>query len=91
VDTFIYCIPWREALHSLLVIVFRLVLLRAIVIDLGYVILGADITVVIIAEVLFDSIGAVVKLILVDLTVLYYPGVDNDVSHLRVRKFNYYR
>jgi hypothetical protein len=70
--------------------VFRLVLLGVIVIDLGRAILGVDMTIVIIAEVLFDSIDAVVKLTLVHLTILYYSDVDNDVGHFRFREFNYY-
>jgi hypothetical protein len=46
--------------------------------------------VIIVAEALFCSIGTVIELADVDLSVLCYPGVDDSVGHLRVSKFHYY-
>jgi hypothetical protein len=46
--------------------------------------------VIIAAEVLFYSVGTVIELADMDLSVLYYPGVDNSVGYLRVSKFHYY-
>lgn len=80
-STFVHCASGREALHSLLLIVFRLILLCTIAANLGCVILSADVTIIVAPEVLLYSIGAVVELVLIYLA---FPGIsriDDSVSH----------
>jgi hypothetical protein len=63
-STFVHCALGDEPFHSLLLVVFCLVLLSTIAAYLGCVTLSADVTVVVAAEALFHSAGAVVGLAL---------------------------
>ena len=56
---------------------------------LSYVVLGADIAVLVITEVLLYPTGAVVELARMDLSFPYHTGVYNSVSYTRVFKFHH--
>ena len=90
VGTFAHYALRDEPFHSLLLIVFCLVLLSIIAACLGCVTLSADVTVVIAAEALFHPAGAIVELALVYMAVPYHPSVDNGIGHFRVGEFNDY-
>lgn len=85
---FAYYISRSETLRPLLLVVFRLVLLCVIAANLGCVILSSDITVIVVAEALLHSIGAVIELALVYLAILCHPRVDCGISHFWVYEFN---
>ena len=87
-NIFAYCASRRESLHALLLTVFRLVLLCAIAANLGCVTLSADVAVVVTAEALLHSAGAVVKLALMYLAIPNQSGVNSGVGHFRLCKFN---
>ena len=63
-------------------------LLRAIAVRLGCVVLSADVAVVMAPEALLYSVGAVVELALVYLTVLCHSSVDDCVGYFWIFEFN---
>jgi hypothetical protein len=71
--------------------VLSLVLLSTIAVYLGYVILSANVAIIVVAKVLLHPIGTVIELVDVDLSVLYYPSIDNSVSYFGVYEFYYNR
>jgi hypothetical protein len=79
-STFIYHVSGSKPFSSLLLIVFRLVLLRIIAAYLECAILSADVTIIIALEILFNPIGAVVELVLVYIAVLYHSSIDSSVG-----------
>ena len=91
VNIFTYYISEDKFFPLLLTIVFYLILIRIVAAYLKYVILSADMIVIIAAEALLNSADAVIELILIYLAVLYYSGVDNSVSLFGVCEFKYYR
>jgi hypothetical protein len=58
-----------------------------IAISLGYIILSANITIIIVVEALFHSISIVIKLILIYLTIPYQFYINNYISYFWICKF----
>jgi hypothetical protein len=52
-----------------------------IAIYLGYIILSANITIVIALKALFHPTGIVIELVLVYMAILYYPNIDYGIGH----------
>jgi hypothetical protein len=71
--------------------VFYLVLLYVITINLGYIILSTDVAVIVVVEVLLYFTGAVVKLVLVYLTIPCQFSVDDGISYFWLCELNNYR
>ena len=88
VSIFADCTLGSEAFHSLLLAVLRLVLLCTIAANLGCVALSSDVAVVVAAEALFHSAGAVVELALMYLAIPCHSGVDDGIGHFWVCEFN---
>jgi hypothetical protein len=81
VDTFAHYTFGSKPFYSFLFIVFSLVLLGIIAACLGCVALSADVAIIVTAEALLYSIGSVIELADVDVSVLYHPSVNDSVSH----------
>lgn len=71
-----------ETLHSLLLAVFCLVLLRIIGANLRRVTLSTDVAIVVATEALLHSARTVVELALMYLALLCYSGIDYGISYL---------
>ena len=64
-------------------------ILRGIIaVNLGYIILSTNITIIIIVEALFNPKGAIIELALIDITILCYSYIDNGISYFWVCEFN---
>ena len=79
-STLAYGILRRESFYAPLSAVFGLILLGTIATNLGYVILSADVTVIVAAEILLDSTGAIIELALIDMPVPGHFCVDNGIG-----------
>jgi len=88
-NAFVNCISRKKVWLSFLFTVFCLIYFDTIAIYLGYNILNIDIIVMIITEVLFHFVNTVIELAYIDLSILYYPDVDNDINYFEVCKFYY--
>lgn len=88
ISIFAHCVLGVETLYSLLLVVFRLMLLRTVGANLRRVILSADVAIVVAAEALLYSVCAVVELVLMYLALLRYSGIDYGISYLWICELN---
>lgn len=85
---FAHCALGGEALYSLLLVVFYLILLRTVAANLGYVILSANMAIVVVTEALLHSVCVVIELALMYLALPCYSGIDYSISYLWVCELN---
>ena len=88
ISILVYSILRRESFYALLSIVLGFILRGIIATNLGYIILSANITIIIAVEALLDPIGAIIELALIDITVLCYSYIDNGINYFWVYEFN---
>lgn len=91
VGIFAHCTSGGEALHSLLLAVFRLMLPRAIAANLGCVTLSADVAIVVAPEALLHSASAVIELALMYLALPCHSSIDDGIGHFWICELNYNR
>ena len=88
ISILVYSILRHKSFYTLLSIVLGFILYSTIAVNLGYIILNTDITIIIAVEALLDSIGAIIELVLIDITILRYSCIDNSISYFWVYEFN---
>jgi hypothetical protein len=88
--TFAHCASRSEPFYSLLPTVFCLMLLSTIAAYLRCITLSADVAIIVAAEALLYSAGAVIELAEVDLSVPYHSSIDNGIGHFWICEFYHY-